>query len=661
MHPERYVFWNYVLTEHCLLAESVNARVFLTATPTALSAALETAGEPYLRPDEAEGDFTAAVSSAYRSVVLQSPDRLRALGRCHEGDPPLSVAYLALSVLAAHHMKTDETHSGGAYYPRFAALLGCDFDGTLPAGFNGDVFVGLWHHLADWLQEAYGRQLALPSTTGFRRFLSYPFSHVSLRQVDIDRLPQFFQAHGYKPRTRAPLTKLSFDLYDAAGPWSQFTRAGRRALADPNRRLQIVRQVASELHHWDGCHVDPSGKRVATVEIWLDIRMRRARLYLLARRPRGFPRLIQRDGLIFQSSEEGWYEPVPLGPDDGELLKNGLRLTAFEGGRVFVLNLRPVSVLPLTPSQEFSGTVSDRVLRIDTRCNVLCPKRVAPRVEEYLATLTPEPPRHRLDETLPAGWCLFTDLYPRTAGEPPPDMGLLDVESSVALVPEGGLRLGSRWAWLEGATPTLRLVGRHPDSSVFVDGEAVEIDARGTLLTETLGSPGRHLIETACGVRQRLLVLPGAINPDCLPWLPAPKGDNRPTSAAIAVPRGTWTVVGHTPGQRTLVRARHEGALVSPPFPVAWAIKVGAGPGAIAIHYHTSKTARNALSVGTHLQGQQKPGALRWAEVIYQAAVRRPHLVCGSLACDAHRLEELWRDLVRSACALKRASRRRDR
>src|SRR3954470_17011856 len=314
---ERYTLWNYMLAEQCLLTGSNQGVVLLTVTPRILAAALDEAKEGWRSPEEAEADFVAAVAFVYKEHVLRRPEKLRALKSPDKRDVPLSVGFLALSVLAAYRMHTDDERTGRAYYARLTEMVGCELVGTFPAGFDPVAFVELWDELAQWLETQYGRRLAIPVAGGVQKFVAYPLAHVPLRRVDIDRLPHFFDSYGYEPGMRAPLDSLAYDLYKRAGPWRHLTKAGQRALEDPGRRPFVIRQVAHELENWDGCRIDSSGTRIATIELRMDIRRRRAQLSLLARRPEGFPEVIESGELVFLSSQEGWYEPVLLGPDDG--------------------------------------------------------------------------------------------------------------------------------------------------------------------------------------------------------------------------------------------------------------------------------------------------------------------------------------------------------
>src|SRR5262249_29229192 len=149
-----------------------------------------------------------------------------------------------------------------------ANMLRCGMGAFYPDGFEGQAFLDLWADLAEWLRVHYGRKLSLPAAVGAHRYIAYPLAHVGLRQVDLDRLPQFFTSQGYEAGASAPLHRLSHDLFDAAGPWRGFTESGQQALADANRRPFVVQQVANELEHWDGSYTDSTGVRIANIEVW---------------------------------------------------------------------------------------------------------------------------------------------------------------------------------------------------------------------------------------------------------------------------------------------------------------------------------------------------------------------------------------------------------
>jgi hypothetical protein len=646
---DRYILWNYMLAEHCLLADSCAGTVLLTVTPRTLAAALEAAGEEGRSPEEAEADFTAAVAGVYQNRVLGSTTRLRTLKSASPNDVPFGIGFLALSVLAAFHMRTDDERTGRAFYPRLAEMLACDLVRSYPVGFEGAAFLELWDELDAWLKTHYGRELAAPDAVGVRRYVAFPFAHVPLRQVDIERLPQFFDAYGYEPGARAPLDCLTSDLCGAAGPWRHLTASGQNALKDEHRRPFVIRQVAHELEAWDGCRVDPSGARTATIELWMDIRRRRAQLHLLARRPSGFPELIEDGELVFASSQDGWYEPLQLGRDDGPLLENGIRVGTRNNGGRYYLQLGKARVLPLTPSEDYTGFVSDRALRADTDCAVLCADPLVDDVARYLEELSHERIRPRRDDTIPNGWCLFTDVRATNECSPPPGLERLAVESSLALIPEGGLRLGRRWAWLESAPARLTVLGSHRGLVAKVDGQEVKLDEGGRVHTDRLAIPGQHVIEIGNRLRHRVTVLQGTVHPDCRSWL-QPSIDRQ---IPVAVPAGHWVLLGARPDQSVAIFAPAEGAVVRPAFQMWWAVRVGAGPGATALHIHD-----HAFAPRPGAPVRREEHGASWVDTVYQAGIRRPALLCQH-GCGSERLSAEWHQLREAARTIKRASRRR--
>src|SRR5262249_54938918 len=151
-------------------------------------------------------------------------------------------------------------------------------------------------------------------------------------------------------------------------------------------------------------------------------------------------------------------------------LSRGLRSDVRTGTGQYALQLRPSSVVPLTPADDYAGFISDHSLRAEARCAVLCSDAVAEEVARFLQALSDTPSRPRRDDTLPEGWCLFTDVRPSMAIPPPPGLDRLRVETTLALVPKGGLRLGRRWTWLEGVPARLSLVGSYGGLCARIDG-----------------------------------------------------------------------------------------------------------------------------------------------------------------------------------------------
>ena len=658
---QEYERWNRIVANACLLSDSSDGVVQLTITPETLARAYEEAGLGVLTPEEAEARFIASVSAVYASRILQGRQKLLtlALGSPNEHDVPYATGFLALTVLAAFHMHTDGDYTAAAYYPRLADMLGCGLVGAYPAGFDRDDYVVLWVLLNGWLERHLGRRLAMPDAIGStRRYLAYPLAHVPLREVDIQRLPQFFAACGYHPGMRPSQERLAFDLVERGGPWPYLTKPGKKALQDPRRRPFVVRQAAHELEHWDGSRTDSAGIRIASIELWMDIKRRRPELHLLARRPTGFPERLRSGEYVFEASHEGWYEAVPLGRNDGALLSEGLRVGSGHSQAGFSLQLRGCCAVPLTPSSEYPGYVSDHALRADTQCAVLCTEESANEVERHLERVSGEQVLTRRDETLPLGWRLFTGVRPVNVPSPPPGFERLAVESDVRVVCEGGLRLGRRWTWLEGSPAQVRVVGSRTALVVKIDGQEAELDEDGYLSEALLAKPGEHVIDIGNRIRRKAVVMPGQVHPDCQPWPQA--GESR---ASFALPEGDWFVVGSEPGEFLSASIPPGGATVCPDFRASWAIRVGAGAGATAIHVHDKlndgperQSGTKALTDRERAGSGSRPGdfaASNWAETIYQANIRRPMLGC-SYGCSRTEVVKAWRQSAKRARAWKR-------
>ena len=349
--------------------------------------------------------------------------------------------------------------------------------------------------------------------------------------------------------------------------------------------------------------------------------------------------------------------PIPLNSDDNQLLEQGIRIAANDPSGRYLLRLRAANVFPLTPSEDYTGFVSDRVLRADTQCAVMCTEPLADEVGVFLASLTRVPLTLRQGGSIPKGWCLFTDVRPTNGSTPPAGLERLGVEATVGLITEGGLRLGRRWTWLEGAPGRLIVSGAQQDQPIKIDGQLVASKADGQIEGELLRNAGHHVVEIGNRLRQRVTVLAGSVSADCISWpeefgLPLP----------VALPPGTWTIVGRNAGECVTVHAPAEGGLSRPSFRVDWAISVNAGRGAAALHLHDgrarAKRSEQSPQASALLRRPRSAGYIirHWAELIYQAGIRRPHLLC-ACGCSIDRLSADWRATMEHARALKRRMR----
>jgi hypothetical protein len=467
--PE-YALWNRAIVFHCLnMYATESEEIYLTITPRVLAGALAEVADLLLPPEEASTRFVDAVSAMYSRRVLPHARKLEVLRRCGPDGLPECVAFLALSVLAAYKMHTEEGVAATAYYKRLEELLRCGLSAGLPRGFDGDDFEGLWFFLRAWFLREHRRQLAMPGPeAGVRRFVALPLTHVPLRQVDIERLPDFFDWVGYEPGERVPIEKVSVDLIHWARARGGFTVSGMDALAD-DRRAAVLAQIAHELECWDGSHTDSHGRRMASVEVFLYWERRLPVLAYLPRRPAVFPTTFNDGAHIFDAGEEGWYEPFPIGVDGGAELRAGFAWEATADSIRVVLRRTGGDAIAMAPS-EFDGPVSRNGLLLGTPGAVLCGDSVVERVKQYLESVTGKRCSPVNAPNLPAGWKLITGVNPIRRLQPPDGLGMLDVAANVEIIPNGGLRLGRRWAWLAEAPPTFVVGGLQSTEPIMIDG-----------------------------------------------------------------------------------------------------------------------------------------------------------------------------------------------
>ncbi len=650
LEDDEYRLWNRAVAQHCLLGDDGVDAVYLTVTPTILAAAFNRVRAEHLLPEEAQAALVRAVAAVYHGRVLGHRERLRVLRRCGSDGLPDCIAFLAASVLAAYEMRSDEEAAGTAYYKRLADLLRCDFAGGHPHGFDPDEFEALWRFLEAWLRIEKGRQLAFPGAeVGLRRFVALPLMHVPLRRVDMERLPAFFWWAGYEPRARIPRTTLDLDLASWCLGVARFTDAGMAALAD-ERRGAVVAQVAHELESWDGEQRDSPGRRSVRVEVLLDFVRRSPQLSYLPRRPAAFPAVFDDGARRLEAAEDGWYDPLPIRGDDGPALLEGFEWEAAADGLRFALLRPPARAIALPESPEYSWFVSHKALRLGVRAGVLCAEALAGMAAEYLGAISGERCTPLVLPGLPTGWCLFVNVRPHVRTKrPPPELATLDVEAVVDLIPRDGLRLGARWAWLAGAPPRLTVAGLETGERVTLDGVPVNVAEDGSLATNArLLCSGTHVIEAA-GMRRRIEIVEPQV-PQSLP---------RPASSvtALALPRGAWTILGAVPGELSVPAARsYAGTVAWCGFRPVWAVEVGAGPGArvlclCAAPPPPARPARFAV-------GSLSDGALRWADKVYNAFIRRPALQAADGRPCGPAVRARWDEYRHAAREIKRAFRR---
>lgn len=648
---DEYAVWNSAVLQHCLLPDAAEGQdVYLTITPRILARALSEAVDVILAPEDAEIRFASAVSTMYRRRVLTHSRKLQVLRRCGEDGLPECAAFLALSVLAAYRMHTDEGAVANAYYKRLDELLLCGVSGGLPRGFDPDEFEGLWLFLRAWLDREHGLQLAMPgSDVGLRRFVALPLTHVPLRQVDIERLPDFFDWGGYEPGARAPTERINTDLFKWARVRGAFTKAGMDALAD-DRRLAVLAQISHELECWDGSHTDSLGMRTAPVEVFLEWERRIPKLSYLPRRPAAFPEVFDDGVHVFEAGQDGWYETLLMGAEDGPELAGGFAWEAASNGLRTVLRRAGASAIAMAPS-DFAGPVSHNGLLLGASGAALCRNALVVPARQYIESVTGQPCLPVRPPNTPAGWTLFTGIKPVRRLPPPAGLEVLEIVANIEIIPQGGLRVGRRWAWLAEAPPTLLAAGFEPGEYAAIDGDPVEVDEGSVIRDEgRLATAGIHVVEVG-HLRRRLEIINPELTVAGLGNIAAADLDRW---RVVALPLGSWTVIGPRPGDlaRAISSSRGQGALACCAFSPVWAVSFGSGPGAVVLSLSEQARAPDRPS---HCPAARSLRRTRvWADVVYNAHIRHP--VFGASLKSVFRPGPfaVWAEYVRTAKEIKR-------
>jgi hypothetical protein len=642
--PGTYLQWNRLLADR-FVRHAPHGQIHLAISPRALaSIASEDRGER-ISPMAAEAHFVAAVREAYASHVLGSSARLKIFRRYAADGIPLCIGMLALSVLAAHKMHSDEISSGAAYYIRLAELLNVPRDaGDRPKDFRTLEFESLWTFFAEWVASSTPYSLVLPNADDQRRFIAYPLAHVPLRQLDLEKLPEFFDWAGYSPEKRVTPERIADDLRRWEQSYDRLSQAGKSALTD-ERSAAVLAQLTSEFRAWDGTVATTQGIRsVQEAKILLDAVMRRLGLFLLTPRREGFPAVF-RTTQVELNAVDAWYEPIELGLEESGSILHGFTWV-HEHNPNYVIRRLPSKAIVLAPNAEYSGFVSRPDLPQDTVCAVLCHDSVVDVVSAYLREICDSIPSSIAPRGFPSEWRLFQNVRAvRHTDNVPVDCEGLAVAAYVDIIPQGGLRLGSRWSWMLGSPPTILVEGRN-GRPVYINEIEVAVDDHGYVnAMDLLHVAGTHTVRVGSVERTVRIV-----EPDLRPAGPAV----RPSFAESGEPRhpvvlasGSWILIGRHPTLAQPVKSEGiRDSLVLCDFEPVWAIKVGAGRGAKAIQLSSSRVEASG-KIGKTTESRQ------WTSAIYAAAIRHAELL-SEVESASTGLQQHWSEYVAVARHLKR-------
>ena len=311
-------------------------------------------------------------------------------------------------------------------------------------------------------------------------------------------------------------------------------------------------------------------------------------------------------------------------------------------------------VIPFTPSSNYSGLLSSRRLSRGVSCSVLCRDNIVATVKDYLCEVAQDSLHPVSSHPLlpPHGWSLFRDVSARRHVEAPSGFEALEVDRSIELILTGGLRIGRRSSWIMGGPPRMLFSGMEPQDRVTVNGASFEVDASGELRgDEIFTEVGEYIVE-AGRLRKRITIEQPQVSVQ--DHTDPCKSTEADASRNIALPNGSWTLIGASPVQVYFVpRGTFRGMIASCPFHPSWAIQVGAGPGAVvAVATHPSPPRMSRVG---RLTGRRRKLIERWSRVVYSAHIRRPQFAGLNGPAPDEGIVGVWKDYVSLAKRIKRS------
>ncbi len=200
--------------------------------------------------------------------------------RGDRAEPPPVLPVLALTVLAATRMRSDEDGRSTNYYLRLAqALAGDDeaLEHQLRTDLKSDDFldvVNMWRALHDWIEAQNGAVGTSTIRTHERlNRIGYPQSQALLRLSDRAELTRFFEAFDVR-RSGVPDAESILRGLDV---WTSSRQnvlgdTFMAALGDADKQRPLVGAVVQALAEaWDGRVITRDGKRRIQIRLGLDL------------------------------------------------------------------------------------------------------------------------------------------------------------------------------------------------------------------------------------------------------------------------------------------------------------------------------------------------------------------------------------------------------
>lgn len=272
-----------------------------------------------------------------RLLAWQKGDRVAA--------PPV-LPLLAITVLAATKMGSDESTDPRDYYRPYRRLLGLgEGDGGEPPGYGAHI-PGMWLALKDWVEGDPNRG-GTSIREGTRPFIGYSLGQAAFRQSDLLHLHRFFRAYGFAADEEADSALVraylaEWSATEKSGPVARLHRlATQEELAEQSKAI-----LMAELARWDPDQPDGTGGSGQREALRLALTLQPLSVCVVAEGPDGLAGVDNwqmHDGRKVSLHEvgEGWYETKGLTIRDIVTgLADGLELL----GRGRVLPLRPAKV-----------------------------------------------------------------------------------------------------------------------------------------------------------------------------------------------------------------------------------------------------------------------------------------------------------------------------
>ena len=507
-----YERWNQAIISYCFADCDKDEIVFLNTTREVL---LEIASQFDFDCEDVEGSLAQAV----RSKVI-SGDRVNLWGV----DPtkfPSQVAFLALTVLAASRMESDETEniSRTNYYIRLNELLFGKSEKGKPQGLNYSEFEGLWALLQEWARERHDVELHLTVGPSNRKYAWYPISQCLLNKHDQRAIYRFFQDAGLKPDSHITNNHLLSKLRSWVSS-TTFSARIRQLLYDdtPYSKL-ILSQIRALLRNWDG-ELEPSrtpGKRRNHVKINVQLRFDQfgdvqVRYWF---RRRGESKIHLRPNPLgidaLHPLDDTWFQPFTVPNDHRSFwnLHNQLELRDTESRTlIFTLKASDIWVFRRAPERD-DGWLNQRNLRLHESHLVVFREWLSGKIISFLEQVCErkiESPKQICVDGREEGWKYITGVKPTVLKSSPSELPGLSVTTPDCISFIGGLSVKDEFGnkcYLHTCLPTVLVPDLGiSDEPLYIEDKAVSVPASRHV---DLGQLNPDVYHLSYGGSQRIL------------------------------------------------------------------------------------------------------------------------------------------------------------